>query len=78
VGYAHTGLADFITDGRDGLLVADAAAMVDALADLVCDRDRLRRLGAAARSCPPPIRIETAAQAVYDLYARAIAARPGR
>lgn len=75
MGYAHTGLADFISDGHDGLLVADAAAMVDSLAALVCDRDRLRRLGAAARSCPPPIRIEKAAQAVYDLYARAIAAR---
>jgi len=71
LGYRNTGLADFVADGVDGLLVADAAAMVDAIVTLLGDRDRLRRLRAAALSTPPPIRTQDAARAVEQLYARA-------
>jgi glycosyltransferase involved in cell wall biosynthesis len=71
VGYRRTGLVDFITDGFDGLLVTDAAAMVDALVRLAGDRDELRRLRNAARNCPPPIVAEEALRAVDELYARA-------
>ena len=71
VGYRSTGLADFVADGVDGLLVADAAAMVEAIVALLRDREQLRRLRATALRCPPPIRIEDAAHAVEQLYARA-------
>lgn len=71
IGYRDTGLVDFITDGFDGVLVADQAAMIDTVTDLVRDPDQLGKLRIAAESCPPPVTIEDAERAVAELYARA-------
>lgn len=71
LGYRRSGLRDFVTDGVDGVLVADAPAMVEALATLIRQPDRLRGLRAAATSVPPPISPADAVRAGDELYSRA-------
>lgn len=46
----HTGPADILTDGHDGVLVKprDRRALARALSDLMADQDRMRTLGANA------------------------------
>lgn len=71
MGYQRSGLRDFVTNGIDGVLVADAAGMIDALATLIRQPERVHRMRTAATSVPPPIAPADAMRAVYELYARA-------
>lgn len=76
VGYRRNGLRDFITDGVDGVLVTDAAEMVDALALLLGEPDELDRLRKCTTTSPPSVGVEDAMSAVEQLYRRAMH-RPG-
>lgn len=53
VGRTGSGLSEFITDGLNGLLVPDDAAMASALARLVMEPVLLNRLQEANRMVPP-------------------------
>ncbi len=75
IGYRRNGLSDFITDGIDGLLVTDAAAMVEALVTLIDDPGELHRLRANAATLPPGVSPQDAVRAEADLYERARAMR---
>lgn len=78
IGYSGNGLSDFITDGVDGLLVADAAAMVEAFATLINCPQKLHRLRTDAARLPPGVRPEDAIRAESALYerARAMGSKP--
>ena len=78
LGYLNNGLADFITDGTDGVLVQDAAAMADALTVLLSDPDELGYLRKTTQSLRPSVRPDQAISSVYDLYRRALAMHPER
>ncbi|MBO1756273.1 glycosyltransferase family 4 protein [Allobranchiibius sp. CTAmp26] len=78
IGYHPNGLSDFITDGVDGVLVADGAALADALAILVGQPDELRRLRVNAATLPPRVRPVDAVRAEAALYERAQAMHPER
>lgn len=71
IGYRGNGLVDYITDGVDGILVADKDEMVQALTTLIRHPDELRRLLDTTRTLPPWITADHATRAVGDLYARA-------
>lgn len=71
LGYAGTGLTDFIVDGRDGLLPADGDAMVDTLTTLLTTPDELGRLRCHTSRTPPPITVTDTLAAVDELYRRA-------
>lgn len=71
IGYRGNGLRDFIEDGVDGRLVADADEMADALTALISRPETLHRLRTNASTSPPPITANHAMQAVEDLYRRA-------
>ncbi|MEO8851632.1 MAG: glycosyltransferase family 4 protein [Allobranchiibius sp.] len=71
IGYRRNGLSDFITDGVDGLLVADAAAMVEAVATLINDPRELHRLRTNAAARPPGVSPQDAIRAEAELYERA-------
>lgn len=75
IGYSGNGLADFITDGVDGLLVADASAMVEALVTLINRTQELHRLRTDAARLPPRVRPDDAVRAETNLYERARAMR---
>ncbi|XAS77474.1 glycosyltransferase family 4 protein [Dermatophilaceae bacterium Sec6.4] len=77
LGYRRNGLSDFITDGVDGLLVTDAAAMVEAIVTLVNDPQELDRLRTNAAALPPGVSPQDAVRAETNLYARARAMRTG-
>ncbi|MCL2782030.1 MAG: glycosyltransferase [Actinomycetia bacterium] len=72
VGFRDSGLADFITDGVDGLLVGDDAELVDALTALASDGELRRRLRRTALREPPAIDDAVALRAVERLYQRAL------
>jgi glycosyltransferase involved in cell wall biosynthesis len=76
LGYLNNGLADFITDGTDGVLVQDAAGMADALTGLFSDPENLKRLGKTAQSLAPSVRPDQAISTVYELYRRAQVMHP--
>jgi glycosyltransferase involved in cell wall biosynthesis len=76
LGYLSNGLADFITDGADGVLVQDAAGMADALTGLFSDPENLKRLGKTAQSLGPSVRPDQAIGSVYELYRRAQGMHP--
>lgn len=78
LGYRRNGLSDFITDGVDGLLVTDAAAMVEAIVTLVDDPQELDRLRTNAAALPPGVSPQDAVRAETNLYERACAMRTGR
>lgn len=78
LGYSGNGLSDFITDGVDGLLVPDAAAMVDALVTLVNRPEELHRLREDAAGRPPGVRPQDAIRAEANLYTRARAMHADR
>ena len=78
IGYVDNGLTDFITDGTDGLLVADGAGMADALGALISRPQELLRLRTNAATLPPKVRPEDAVRAEQALYERARAMHPGR
>ncbi|NYJ76299.1 glycosyltransferase [Allobranchiibius huperziae] len=78
IGYRPNGLSDFITDGVDGVLVADGAGMADALATLIGRPDELHRLRVNAATLPPRVCPEDAVRAETELYERARAMHPER
>lgn len=76
IGYRGNGLVDFIADGVEGVLVADAAEMVEALVTLIGRPDELRRLRSATTTSPPTVSVADAMRAVEELYGRARASYP--
>ncbi|CAN5575122.1 glycosyltransferase family 4 protein [soil metagenome] len=77
VGYRGNGLADFIADGTEGVLVEDAADMVAALTVLFTDRDELDRLRKTTQAFGPSVGPDEAMSSVYELYRRAQTDRSG-
>jgi glycosyltransferase involved in cell wall biosynthesis len=75
LGYRGNGLSDFIADGIEGVLVADAAEMADALVSLLGQPDELDRLRKTTTAFPPSVGVEEAMSAVDELYRRARAMR---
>jgi glycosyltransferase involved in cell wall biosynthesis len=71
VGFRGNGLADFVVDGTEGLLVDDDDAMADALALLLGDVEELNRLRKNTTTFPPSIGVTEALAAVDALYERA-------
>lgn len=71
VGYDFTGLADFVESGVEGLLVEDADDMVESLAKLLVDADRVERLKTSTRTRRPSVTYADALRATYDFYDRA-------
>ncbi len=71
LGYLGNGLTDFITDGVDGVLAADAAEMTDALVTLLAEPGELDRLRRTTTTSPPSVTPSEAMAAVYRLYGRA-------
>ncbi|HWC21031.1 MAG TPA: glycosyltransferase family 4 protein [Flexivirga sp.] len=71
VGYNFTGLADFVESGVEGLLVDDADDMVDSLAKLLVDAERVEQLKASTRARRPSVTFADAMRATYDFYDRA-------
>jgi glycosyltransferase involved in cell wall biosynthesis len=71
IGYRTTGLADYITDDLDGLLVSDRQEMIDALVGLIEDRARLSRMLHTTGSTPPAVTATDATSAITALYERA-------
>lgn len=71
LGYRFTGLVDFIENDVEGILAADDEDMVDTLAKLLVDPDRLERLKASTRATVPSVTPEDAMAATYALYRRA-------
>jgi len=71
VGYNFTGLADFVESGVEGLLVDDADDMVDNLAKLLVDPERVQRLKTSTRSRRPSVTFDDAMRATYEFYERA-------
>jgi phosphatidylinositol alpha 1,6-mannosyltransferase len=70
VAFARSGVADFITDGVSGALVADDRGMVDALVTLTCDESRRTRIATFNRQQPAPMSWATTLAACETLYAR--------
>lgn len=73
--HAGTGVGEFVTDGVDGRLVADDAAMSDAVVRLARDRDRLATMRHRAAATPPPFdwaHVLAAADAQYARAARLV------
>lgn len=71
LGYNFTGLADFVQSGVEGLLVDDADDMVDSLAKLLVDAERVEQLKASTRARRPAVTHDDAMLATYEFYARA-------
>ena len=71
LGYLGNGLSDFITDGVDGVLAADAAEMTDALVTLLATSGELGRLRQTTTTSPPSVTPADAMAAVDRLYRRA-------
>ncbi|MHA3948368.1 glycosyltransferase family 4 protein [Cellulomonas bogoriensis] len=77
VARAGTGIEEFVTDGVDGLLVDDDAAMARALVHLTTDLGLRRRLLERSRAEPPPFDRAMTVLRAHELYDRARAQRPG-
>ena len=73
VGYRGNGLVDFITDGTEGVLAADADEMAEALVTLLGRPDELDRLRKTTTTTPPSVTVREAVGAVESLYRRALA-----
>jgi glycosyltransferase involved in cell wall biosynthesis len=71
IGYRGNGLADFIRDGVEGLLVEGADGMGDALYTLLSEPEELARLRKTTIAELPSISTESAMRAVAELYRRA-------
>ncbi len=72
VGFQVSGLADFIVDGRDGVLVDSDDELASALTELVRRPSKLARLRACAVSDEPGVGATAAVRAVAELYERAL------
>jgi glycosyltransferase involved in cell wall biosynthesis len=71
MGYRESGLSDFIADGLEGVLVADADDMAEALANLIGQPDELDRLRKTTTTFGPSVTSDQAMTAVDNLYHRA-------
>ena len=71
LGYRGNGLVDFIEDGTEGVLVADADEMVEALTTLLGDPSELDRLRKTTTTEPPSVGVDEAMTSVEVLYRRA-------
>jgi glycosyltransferase involved in cell wall biosynthesis len=71
LGYSSTGLGDYITHGRDGVLVADKVEMVSALVDLARQPAKLRAMLDTSAATAPAITPHDADRAISELYDRA-------
>jgi glycosyltransferase involved in cell wall biosynthesis len=71
LGFRGNGLADFVVDGTEGILVEDDAGMADALALLLRDPEELIRLRKNTATFAPSIGATEAMAAVDALYRRA-------
>ena len=71
MGYRFTGLIDFIQTDTEGVLVVDEDDMVNTLAKLLVDRERLDRLKVTTKQQQPSVTIKNAMNATYALYRRA-------
>ena len=69
--HAGTGVAEFVTDGLDGFLVADDAEMTEAVVLLAQDRDLLTAMRRHAAAVPPPFDWQDVLAAADDQYVRA-------
>jgi glycosyltransferase involved in cell wall biosynthesis len=78
LGYLGNGLIDFIADGVEGALVADADGMLEALVRLLGVPGELDQLRKTTTSLAPSVTADRALQAVDELYARAMAMYPVR
>ncbi len=76
LGYRGNGLADFVEDGTEGVLVTDGAQMADALVTLLTEPGELDRLRKTTTTSPPSVTADEAMGAVYRLYDRARARYP--
>lgn len=72
LGYRGNGLSDFISDGVEGVLVADAAEMVEALAALLGESEQLALMRKTTTASPPSLGVTEAMLAVDRLYDRAM------
>jgi glycosyltransferase involved in cell wall biosynthesis len=63
-----TGVGEFVHDGVDGVLVGDDRQMVDAVADLLTDRGRLRGMANASTRMPVAQSWERAVERCTELY----------
>jgi glycosyltransferase involved in cell wall biosynthesis len=75
IAYAGTGVADFVTNGRDGLLTGSDAAMTDEIVRLACDPPAHDRLSEAASTFVPPYSWDEVLPLTYATYDRAVALR---
>lgn len=75
VGFADTGLADFITDGLDGRLVHSDQQLHAVVRQFARERDALTSLQQAARDRPPATDARAATSAVGALYRLAVGDR---
>ncbi|MEE6274250.1 glycosyltransferase family 4 protein [Georgenia sp. MJ206] len=71
VSRAQSGAAELLTEGVDGLLADDDAALAHQLARLVTDRALLGRITAHNRTVPPTTTWATVLGATEDMYRRA-------
>jgi len=69
IAYARTGVADYIVDGRDGLLVDDDAAMVDALTAAATSPGRLAAIRSHNACHPPPVSWAEVLDRTEEIYA---------
>jgi glycosyltransferase involved in cell wall biosynthesis len=76
VGYRGSGLTEFIADGVDGVLIADADEMVEALVTLIGRPDELERLRKTTTTTPPSITVHETVSAVEAVYRRARTGTP--
>ncbi len=81
VAYAGSGVSEFITDGREGLLSRDDAGLAAAIARLAVDAELRARITKHNRSTEPPFGWPTVTASAEQRYAEAIKlvrARSGR
>jgi glycosyltransferase involved in cell wall biosynthesis len=71
----RTGIREFVTHGREGLLAADDADMVDQLELVVVDDDLRRRMTEHNRSTPSPVDWSDVVRRNVEAYEVAIALR---
>jgi len=71
IAHRGTGVAEFVTDGEDGLLVDDDAQMARALVRLAHEPELRVRLQARARAVPPPFAWPAVLARADAEYARA-------